>query len=1134
MAWLGTWAKRYKIIIDNTKISGTENLTDFPITIKLGSAVGINNADVSDIFDDLGANSLKLAVTTDDGTTQCYVEVSFWDNANNNAVLYVKIPTISYNADTVLYFYYDVSQSDNSSYVGVTGSTAGKQAWDNYYFQVFHFMETPAGTNTIKDSSKFSLHATNYNTPELTTGMIDKALDFESGDTDAVTLRNTDVISDSSPDGKTITNSAVVWYPDVQKWNPGDGAYYYNGSSAYFELADHSDWQLGGGSGDFTIDMWLMATGLASNYYSNGILTQYVDNNNKWGIHLYNNAGTRELTFGVYSANSSPKISLVANWAISTSTWYHLALVRSGNDFKFFIDGQQLGSTLTDSDSIPDLAAVMRIGWWYSGSSNQRWQGYIENFRISDVARWTSNFSVPTGPTQSDSNTLLLINATRTHASLKSLKSVTHEAVFKLESHVPNGGIMAIASDATSTSGYKNIFGLYGAATNASRLRHYYYDATNAFNIQDTVLVLALDTWYHTASTFNSDTEIMRLFRDGTEPVAYNSSTKTTFGSSFSTSHTIGTLNYTGYKFDGIIDELRISSIDRSPAWILATKHTLWDNLLYFSEAPNSWITGWNKRKSFTVSHASGEVYDHQMLIKVGESSGATGEDVDCGGLCKSDFSDLRFGKLVDGNATLLSYWIESITGTTPNQVANVWVKFDYIDTVDTTFYMYYNNPNATAGSNGDNTFPFFDDFNDSSLDTNKWTNLNGSVEGAGSVVVTATGLSSFGIIGKTGFEANHIYRARVKPKHYNNTSYLESCGFSDNTTQIIGQTKTYFCHVTAANSAKHINLNNGSLVASAITGGASADVYTISEIIRNSSTNVIYKLDDANQVTIGTYVPTVILYPSLTAYSNGSIIEADWILVRKYLSTEPTFGTWGEEEDAPAGDRPAGTYGDFLGRAWPARVIYSEPTNYSREVQNDNDNGWIWALGTVRHDNLAIMIEPSGRLKDEAYIRYTNVTIPQGSLITAAYIAVTPTGGTSFPSDNRIYQENITNAGQIASVADFDSRTWTTSYVSWYVAGGGRQNTPSFVSLVQQIVNLPGWASGNAMQFKISPEPGQSTSKNLYLYDYSQGIGWAPTLYITYQSVGSRLYYFLNRSLPTGNSTQYNDFFGKDWPDGP
>ena len=98
---------------------------------------------------------------------------------------------------------------------------------------------------------------------------------------------------------------------------------------------------------------------------------------------------------------------------------------------------------------------------------------------------------------------------------------------------------------------------------------------------------------------------------------------------------------------------------------------------------------------------------------------------VDCGGNCKSDFNDIRF-TTSDGE-TLLDYWIEYTTGTTPNQYAQIWVEFDSIGTSDTTFYLYYGNSGASAYSSGSDTFSIFDDFEWGS-DEDDLTTSGGSV----------------------------------------------------------------------------------------------------------------------------------------------------------------------------------------------------------------------------------------------------------------------------------------------------------------------------------------------------------------------------------------------------------------------
>src|SRR6056297_2148510 len=116
MAFLSGWntENRIEFRIDHTKVDS--DLTHYPVMLKLEQAR---------VFTELGSNSKKIAVTKDDGTTQLYVDIELWDNTNDLAVLHVSKSdwTVSSTEDTVLYFYYDSTQSDNTTYVGDTGDT---------------------------------------------------------------------------------------------------------------------------------------------------------------------------------------------------------------------------------------------------------------------------------------------------------------------------------------------------------------------------------------------------------------------------------------------------------------------------------------------------------------------------------------------------------------------------------------------------------------------------------------------------------------------------------------------------------------------------------------------------------------------------------------------------------------------------------------------------------------------------------------------------------------------------------------------------------------------------------------------------------------------------------------------------
>jgi len=178
--WLSAgWKYRVKLTLDSGDIDAA--LTNFPVLIYLSSSSGLSTSDLTFIFDELGANSLKLAVTTDDGLTECYVEVVSWDSVGETAELWVKVPSISSSSDTILYLYYDSTHADNSSYVGVTGSTPAETVWDSNFKLVYHMNDNP-DTSSVMDSTGNDNDGTKkgVNEPIEASGKIGKAQDNDN------------------------------------------------------------------------------------------------------------------------------------------------------------------------------------------------------------------------------------------------------------------------------------------------------------------------------------------------------------------------------------------------------------------------------------------------------------------------------------------------------------------------------------------------------------------------------------------------------------------------------------------------------------------------------------------------------------------------------------------------------------------------------------------------------------------------------------------------------------------------------------------------------------------------------------------------------------------------------------------
>lgn len=317
-----------------------------------------------------------------------------------------------------------------------------------------------------------------------------------------------------------------------------------------------------------------------------------------------------------------------------------------------------------------------------------------------------------------------------------------------------------------------------------------------------------------------------------------------------------------------------------------------------------AWLTGWHKRKQITLSRATGAVTNYQMKLLVGESAGATGEDVDCGGKCLSTFNDLRF-TAADGT-TLLPYWIESITGTTPNQLATVWIKFDSIGVGATTFYMYYENSGAAAVSNGKNSFQYFEDFEWATAgnqDIERSTNISWSHLYAqhGQTCTTKWGGSYGAYLGQAlGVGCVPRFTAILSDNIACNVRLLRlpnsiiHLAFYKN---VSGTYKWITLYINTDDKL-YYNDNSGSYKVSDTTYAVS--VYfkiEVKNINWSAGTYDIYMNDGLVQTaaTMGASGSADNLI-ELSVYTTPTVMF-DNVIVRNYASTEPAWGAWGAEE---------------------------------------------------------------------------------------------------------------------------------------------------------------------------------------------------------------------------------------------
>ena len=145
----------------------------------------------------------------------------------------------------------------------------------------------------------------------------------------------------------------------------------------------------GYGTGDFTIEFWVYFNTVSSDQTILSNLTSASSIN----PHIYLGGTNNTIR---YFTNS---VDRIVSSALSTNTWYHIAVSRVAGSTRMFINGTQSGSTYADSNNY-GTSAPLGIGTYYSAGvpiTTQTLNGYVSDVRITKgIARYTANFVAPT------------------------------------------------------------------------------------------------------------------------------------------------------------------------------------------------------------------------------------------------------------------------------------------------------------------------------------------------------------------------------------------------------------------------------------------------------------------------------------------------------------------------------------------------------------------------------------------------------------------------------------------------------------------------------------------------------------------------------------------------------------------
>jgi hypothetical protein len=323
-----------------------------------------------------------------------------------------------------------------------------------------------------------------------------------------------------------------------------------------------------------------------------------------------------------------------------------------------------------------------------------------------------------------------------------------------------------------------------------------------------------------------------------------------------------------------------------------------------YDEEITPWLDGWSYRKAVAITASSSQTdYPIRLFIhlNLGDITGVT-RNIWVNNHVKPDFTDLRFTS-VDGT-TLLDHWIQGVFGTWPAMYAIVWVECPTLSTTATTIYMYYGNPDATDTSNGSNVFSFFDDFASETLDSSKWTTVQGTPDfSSGTLKLTGTSGTRGLFASKITFAEHSAIGVRLKTE----ANQL----FSDNqigfykTASVAGlalESVRFYGNGSANgitfNTMKDDGYSNQAQDCS-VTDLATYQYYNMQWDVSNCK---FYEGDDL-KLTNSNYTYTTAKYLCLYEGSNTARnVTLDWIFVRKFDPTaEPTqsWSLYGSEDTA-------------------------------------------------------------------------------------------------------------------------------------------------------------------------------------------------------------------------------------------
>lgn len=270
------WSYRKSITVSNSIVSGSSDLTDFPVLVEINSD--------SDLSANALANGHDILFTASDGLTKLSHEIESY--SSGSLLAWVKLPTLSASANTEIFIYFGNAGASNQQDI--------ENAWSNNFLMVQKMNTDPGGTAPqMIDSTSNNYDGTSSGTmdsSDLVAGHIGGGIQFDGTD---------DLVSIPTNYGLTATSEVTITTWVYLDTTSKKGAFFKIGTNngygfgvggsnlgnngndliAIYEYVRWIDTNTTIGTGNHMVTMQVNSSGVPSFYLDGNLVGSYAGSN---------------------------------------------------------------------------------------------------------------------------------------------------------------------------------------------------------------------------------------------------------------------------------------------------------------------------------------------------------------------------------------------------------------------------------------------------------------------------------------------------------------------------------------------------------------------------------------------------------------------------------------------------------------------------------------------------------------------------------------------------------------------------------------------------------------------------------------------------------------------------------------